>query len=126
MMNIDEAVVDLSIERRRSVLAWTATPPKPVAVHLVVGPEQHRHMRIAQLPQVACDHVHLRAPAVIEGTAGREQFMPLIVGQVALYAVAEGDRLIIGGPDGVPGQGDPRPVLVLPFSFFAHPAAGGD
>jgi len=77
-------------------------------------------MGVAQLPQIACDDVHLRAPAEIQRTAWREQLLPLIIGQVALHAIVEGDRLVFGGFYGVPGECDDRAVPVLPLDLFNH------
>ena len=77
-------------------------------------------MRISQLAQVACNDVYLGAPAEVERAAWSEQLVPLVIGQMALNAVAEGDRLIVCGPHLVPGERDDRSVRVLPLDLFDH------
>ena len=120
MMHVDEAVIELAVERGRAVFARTACPPEPVAVDLVIRPVQHGHMRVAQLRQVAGDYVHLGAPAVVERSAGGEQFVPFVIRQVTLHAVVEGDGLVFGGFHFMPGERDYRAVPVLPLDLFDH------
>src|ERR1017187_7673809 len=62
----------VGVQRRGSVVALAAAPPEPIAVDLVIGAPQNGNARVVQLLQVAGDYVHLRAPALIESSAGRE------------------------------------------------------
>src|ERR1035441_8853853 len=77
-------------------------------------------MRLAQLPKIASNHVNLSAPAIVEWAARGQQFLPLVIRQVALHAVVEGDRLVVRGLHFVPGEGDDCAVTVLALDLFDH------
>jgi len=90
----------------------------------VVGAEEHRNMRVAKLAQITGDDIDLGAPAVVERGSGGEELLPLVVSQVALNAVVEGDGLVVGRADLVPGEGDDGAVAILAFDFFNHGRTG--
>src|ERR1700691_5765866 len=119
-MDVDEAVVDLAVERGRAVLARPPTPPEPVAVHLVISAEEDGDVGIAELREVSGDNIDLGAPAVVEIGAGRKNLMPFVVSEVTLHAVVKSDGLVIGGADGMPRKGDDRAMGVLAFDLRDH------
>jgi len=87
-------------------------------------PHQNGNASVAQLLQVADDYVHLRAPAFVEAGAGSEQLAPLEIRKATLHAVAEGDRLIVGGADGVPGEGNDGAITILAHGLGDERRAG--
>ena len=124
MVIVHESIEELAIQGCGAILAFTAAPPEPVAVDLVIGSPQNGDTGVAQLFQIAGDDVDLRAPALMERGAGREHLVPFEIGKVALDAIAEGDRLIVGGANGVPGEGDDRAIPVLAHGFGDQRRAG--
>lgn len=79
---------------------------------------QYGYVRVAQLLQIPGDHIHLRAPALIKTGAGSQHFAPFEIGEMALHALVESDRLIVGRPHGVPGERNDSAVAILAHSFF--------
>lgn len=126
VVEVDVAVVELTVEGRGAIFAGTASPPEPVTVHLVIGAEENGDMGIAQLLEVSRDDVDLGAPAAVKIGAGREELVPFEVGEMTLDAVAEANGLIVGRADGMPGEGNDGSVLVLALDLGDHGRAGFD
>jgi len=92
----------------------------------VIGAEEDGDVGVLELAKVAGDHVDLGAPAVIQRRAGGEELLPFVVGEMALDAVAEGDGLVVGGADLMPGEGDEGAVLILALDLLDHGGARED
>src|SRR4249920_660056 len=96
------------------MFAWSTAPPEPIAIHLVVRPEQNRDSSRLQLPKVSSNHIHLLSPPVVDVSARCEQFVPFEIGQMALHTVSKSHRLVIRRPHRMPCQCDDRAATILP------------
>ncbi len=84
----------------------------------MIGAKQHWNMRIAQLFQVAGDHVDLSAPALVQIRSRRQQLTPFEISQVTLHIVAKCYGLIAGRTDRVPRQCDDCAILILALNLL--------
>ena len=134
-MIIHQPVEQLAVECRRAATAAATAPPKPFAIHFVVGPPQHRNVRRLKLFEKPGNDIHLGAPVIVQSSAGRDHIVPLFIRELALHAGElvrrrsrlrpERDRLIRGGRHGMPAQGDDGALLVLPLDLRDDFRPGG-
>ena len=122
MVYVDHAIVQLAEQLRRAELSRTAAPPEEVAVVLVHGPPQHRNVGILKLLQETSRRVHVLFPSLVKRGVGRDQFQPLLVGELGLHAAAPAcSRLagfILGRPQHVPAEVNDGPRRVLSLGLF--------
>src|SRR5690606_22677679 len=115
----------LAIQRCCRILSFiAATPPEPIAVHLVVGPPQHRHLCFLQLFQVARDLVHLFHPLFVQGSPPSQHVAKLVISEATLHAGEFGgvrpwhglkrDGILGRRRYRVPAKGDDLSLFLLP------------
>ena len=128
MLHVDEAIVDLAIER--GVTPFLPGRPAPTRTNRRSSRDRRgrgprRRGRRGAGGDSFGNHIDLGAPAVIERRAGSEKLLPLVVGQVALDAVVEGDWLVVRRANFVPGKrAMMAPFLILALDLLNHGGAG--